>query len=134
MNWDFLDIFDFISNLLNLFSGGSSSSDSGFDRKPQKKRKTKYAIEKISVSFLLISLVLLFFVFKDPLPIQNFVQTIVVASCIGLAISLLFFFVLNVFELYYFKSLFQLLLFSCSTILLFISIVFCIYFESGIFI
>jgi hypothetical protein len=132
MNWNFLDIFDFISNLLNAFSGSSSSSD--FSSKSQKKKKTKYGIEKISLSFLVISGVLVFLVFKDPLPVQNFVQTIVVSSCIGLAISLLFFFVLNVLELYYFKSLFQLLLFSCSTILLFISIVFCVYFESGIFI
>jgi len=132
MNWDFLDIFDFISNLLNIFSGDSSSSDFESDQKP-KKRKMKYGIEKISLSFLLIAGVLLFFVFEDPLPTQHFVQTIVVGFSVGLVISLLFFFVLNVLELYYFKSLFQLLLFSCSTILLFILLVFCIYFRSRIF-
>lgn len=133
MNWDFLDIFDFISNLLNIFSG-TSSSNLNVENKPIKKKKMKYAIEKISISFLIISVVLMFLVFKDPLPSQNYVQTIIVASIIGLAISLLFFLLLNVLELYYFKSLFQLLLFSCSTILLCISIVFCVCFESGIFI
>lgn len=129
MNWDFLDILDLISNFLNIFSS-SSSSDVSITTE---KKKIKYVVEKVSASFLLISGMFLFFIFKDPLPVQNDVLTCVVTSCIGLAISLLFFFVLNIFELYYFKSLFQLLLFSCSAILFFISIIFCIYFKSGIF-
>lgn len=134
MNLDFFEILGFIGDVLNAFGGGSKSSDLDYIEKPKVKKKTKYLTEKVSTAFILISTVLLLFVFKDPLPSENYVQTIVVASLIGLAISLLFFFLLYVLELYYFKNLFKLLLFSFSSIFLSVSIVFCVYFKSGIFI
>ncbi|MCW3161194.1 branched-chain amino acid ABC transporter substrate-binding protein [Chryseobacterium oryctis] len=133
MNWDFFDFFGFIGDVLNVLSGSSSSSKVSYDDK-HTKRKTKYLTEKISVISLLISTVLLFFVFKTPLPSENYVQTIVVASLIGLATSMLVFFILYVLGKYYFKSIFQWLFFSFSMILFFVSLIFYIYFKSGIFI
>lgn len=134
MNWDFLEIFGFVVDALDLLSGNSSSSNEGYNEKPKIKKTQKYLAEKVSAVFLVIASVLLFFVFKDDLPAENYVQTMVVASLIGLAISLLFFFLLYVLEIYYFKNIFQWLFFSCSTILFFVSIVFSVYFKSGLFI
>jgi len=135
MNWDFLEIFGLIGDAFNVLLGSNSSSpDLGYNEQSKVKKKTKYLTEKVSAVFILTSAVLLFFVFKDPLHAENYIQTLVVASLIGFAISLLLFFLLYVLELYYFRNVFQWLFFSCSTILMFISAVLYMYFDSGIFI
>ena len=134
MNLNFFEVLGFISDVLNTFGSDSSFSNEDYDEKPKLKNKTKYLIEKISATFLIIASVLLLFIFKDPLPPENYIQTIVVASLIGFAISLLFFFFLYVIEIYYFKNVFQWLFFSCSVILFFVSVVFGVYFRSGIFV
>ncbi|ALR29792.1 MULTISPECIES: hypothetical protein [Chryseobacterium] len=134
MKLDFLEVLGVVGDMLNLLASNSYSSDLSDDNKPVKKKRTKYFTIKVSMGFILISSVLLFFVFKDPLPAENYVQTIVVCSLIGLAISLIFFFLMYILEKYYFKSVFQWLFFSCSVILFFVSVVLCVYFESGIFI
>ncbi|MFC3161305.1 hypothetical protein SAMN05443633_101378 [Chryseobacterium arachidis] len=132
MNFDFLDIFGVVMDVMELL--GSNSSSSSYHEKSKIKKKRKYFTETVSAVFLLISTVLLFLVFKDPLPAENYVQTLIVVSLMGLTLSFLVFYILYVLEKYYFKSVFQWLLFSSSVILLFVSAVFCIYFKSGIFI
>lgn len=133
MNWNFLDIFEVVIDVVELISDSPSSANTGCDGKPKIKEKSKYLAEKISSIFLLISAVLLFFAFKDHLPEENYIQTLVVASLIGLAIALIVFFILYTLEKYYFKNVFQWLFFSVSTILFFISMVLTIYFKSGLF-
>ncbi|QBA21200.1 branched-chain amino acid ABC transporter substrate-binding protein [Chryseobacterium indologenes] len=139
----FLDLLSIILDALGLLSSGSSLSSSTSDRKslnynekPLKKesKRSKYFTEKVSAVALALAAFGLFIVFKDPLPIQNYTQTLVVASLIGTGISLIVFFILHVLELYYFKTLFKLLLFSCSVIAFFVSAVLYIYFRSGFFI
>ncbi|MDR6920553.1 MULTISPECIES: branched-chain amino acid ABC transporter substrate-binding protein [Chryseobacterium] len=132
MALDFVDVIDFISNLISL--GGTSSSNHHYDDQPEKNKKIKYLTEKASAAFVVAASVLLFFVFKDPLPPENYSQTLIIASLIGIAVSGILFFILYIAELYYFKSLFRLLLFSGSVILFFISLVLCIYFKSGLFV
>lgn len=140
---DFFDLLDVLFNLSGLFQSGSgpfrSNSDRkslNYDEKPQKKesKRSKYFTEKVSAVALVLAAFSFFIVFKDPLPAQNYTQTLVVASLIGTGISIVVFFVLHVLELYYFKTLFKLLLFSCSVIAFFISAVLCIYFRSGWFV
>lgn len=139
----FLDLLGIIVDALGLLSSGSGSSSSTSDRKslnynekPLKKepKRSKYFTEKVSAVALVLAAFGLFIVFKDPLPVQNYTQTLIVASLIGIGISLLVFFVLYVLELYYFKTLFKLLFFSFSVIIFFISAVLCAYFKSGWFI
>ncbi|MDR2238484.1 MAG: branched-chain amino acid ABC transporter substrate-binding protein [Chryseobacterium sp.] len=132
MALDFLDVIGFIADIISI---GPASSDSvPDDEKPKKDKKVKYLTEKASVACMTAASVLLFFVFKDPLPTENYSQTIIVASLIGIALSGISFFILYVLELYYFKSLFRLLLFSGSVIMFFISFVLCFYFRSGLFV
>lgn len=133
MSWNFLDIFGVVIDVVELLSD-NSSSNTICDEKPKIEKKSKYFIEKISGGFLAAASVLFFFAFKDPVPAENYVQTLIVGSLIGLVISLLLFFVMNVLEKYYFKNVFQWLFFSLSTILFFVSLVFCVYFRSGIFV
>lgn len=142
MFWNILDVLGWIFDILGFFSfkGEASSSRSdrkslNYDEKVEKKvsKKSKYFTEKISAGFLVISLFFLITVFKDPLPVENYTQTLIVASLIGTGISFVVFFVMYVMELYYFKSLFKLLLFSCSVIAFFISGIMYIYFKSGLF-
>ncbi|CAI8886083.1 Branched-chain amino acid ABC transporter substrate-binding protein [Chryseobacterium sp. IT-36CA2] len=137
------DFLDFIFNIFSIFQGGSGLSRStpdreslNYDEKPQKKesKRSRYFTEKVSTVILALAAFWLFIVFKDPLPAQNYTPTLVVASLIGISISFLVFFVLHVLELYYFKTLFKLILFSCSVITFFISAVLYIYFKSGLFI
>ncbi|WP_330745649.1 branched-chain amino acid ABC transporter substrate-binding protein [Chryseobacterium sp. CP-77] len=139
----FLDLLSIILDALGLLSSGSGLSSSTSDRKslnynekPLKKesKRSKYFTEKVSAVALALAAFGLFIVFKDPLPVQNYTQTLIVASLIGIGISLLVFFILYVLELYYFKTLFKLLLFSCSVITFFVSAVLYIYFRSGFFI
>jgi hypothetical protein len=131
MALDFLDVIGFISDIISI---GPASSDSVPDDEiPKKDKKVKYLTEKASAACMTAASVLLFFVFKDPLPTENYSQTIIVASLIGIALSGISFFILYVLELYYFKSLFRLLLFSGSVILFFISFTLWIYYRSGVF-
>ena len=140
---DFFDLLDTLFSVSGLFQSGSGSSSSSSDRKslnydekPQKKesKRSKYFTEKVSAIALVLATFSFFIVFKDPLPAQNYTQTLVVASLIGTGISLIVFFILHVLELYYFKTLFKLILFSCSVIVFLISTVLYIYFRSGFFI
>jgi len=85
-------------------------------------------------SFLLLAAILFFIVFKDPLPIENNVQTLTVCSLIGVVISFVMFFALYHIGLYFFRNILTLLLFSLSIILFIVATVFYIYFKSGIFI
>lgn len=105
MSWNFFEIFDIITDVLGLI--GNVSSDVSDDKKGKIKKETKYFTEKLSSGLLLVSVVLLFFVFKSPLPPENYVQTLIVVSLIGLAISLILFFILYTLEKYYFKSVFS---------------------------
>lgn len=144
MFWKLFDVLGFIFDVLDIFSsdfglGSRLSSDRkslNYDEKPQKKEsgRSKYFTEKISAVFIAASAFFFLMVFKDPLPVENDTQTLVVASLIGVGISFLIFFVLYVMELYYFKNIFKLLLFSSSVIAFFISVVLYIYFKSGWFV
>ncbi|EJL72981.1 hypothetical protein [Chryseobacterium populi] len=136
MSWNIFETVEFVLDFLDLFFGNPSSGSLSYDdkfRRTKKTRKTKYLVEKISSVFIIIALILLFIVFKDPLPAENYVQTLIVASLIGVAVSMIFFFILHTLEFYHFKNIFQWLFFSCSAILFCISVVLCIYFESGLF-
>lgn len=90
MNWDFLDVFDILTDVLDLLGNTSTSSESSCEQKALVKKKTKYLTEKISAVLLLFSIVLLFFVFKNPLPAENYIQTLMVGLLIGVVISLVF--------------------------------------------
>jgi uncharacterized membrane-anchored protein len=131
MSWKFFEIFGVLTDVLRFV--GSLSSDVSDDEKVKIKKKTKHFTEKLSSGLLVVSAVLLFYVFKNPLPSENYVQTLIIASLIGLAISLVLFFILYTLKKYYFKSVFQWLLFTFSIILFFISCALFLYFKSGIF-
>lgn len=130
MPFDFFDGLGFIGDLLNFLRSTSDSESLGDKEKSQK--KSKYIVEWWSGSLLLLSAILFFFVFKDPLPTENYLQTLVVCSIIGFVISFVVFFALYHLRLYYFKSIFKLLLFSGSVILFSVAVVFLIYSKSGI--
>ncbi len=139
----FFDLLDTLFSVSGLFQSGSGSSrlsserkSLNYDDKLQKKefKRSKYFTEKASAVALLLAAFSFFIVFKDPLPVQNYTPTLVVASLIGAGISFLVFFVLHVLKLYYFKTLFKLLFFSCSVIIFIISAILYVYFKSGWFI
>lgn len=146
MGWNLLDVFGFIFDIVGFFISDSGSESRfrsnadreslNYDERPQKKeaKRSKYFTEKVSTVFIAAAALSFFIVFKDPLPAGNYMQTLVIASLIGLGIAFLLFFILHVIELYYFKNLFKLLLFSSSVIVFCISVVLFIYFKSGIFI
>lgn len=134
MAWDLLEALGNVVNVLDLFSGSSSSARLNYNNKSAKNKKSKYFTEKVSSGLIAVAAVFLFIVFKDPLPEANYMQTLIVISLIGIAISSVLFFLLHIMELYYFKSLFKLLFFSGSVIMFFISLVLCVYFRSGLFI
>ncbi|REC47748.1 branched-chain amino acid ABC transporter substrate-binding protein [Chryseobacterium pennipullorum] len=138
MSWDFLGIFEVISDAMNLLSSGSSlpgNESLNHNEIHQKKRsqKSKYFTAKVSAGSTLVSGILCFIVFRDPLPEEHYMQTLIVISLIGIAISFILFFVLYILKCFYFKNLFKLLIFSVSTIVMVISIVLFIYFRSGLF-
>lgn len=130
MNFDFFNLLDVCNNALNLLSDGSS----GVTRlSKHKKKKTKYGKEKISAVLYLFSAVFFFLVLRDPAVSENYIQSVIIGSVLGLAVSLVIFFILHVLEKYYFKSIFQWLFFSLSVVSFCISGILLIYFESGIF-
>lgn len=130
MPFDFFDGVGAVLDLLSLDLGSSSKFSS--DEK-KKNKKSKYRGEIWSTAFLVVAFFLLFIIFKDPLPEKNLAQSIIVCSLIGLVISFIIFFSLYHLGLYYFKSIFKFLFFSCSLVLLMITIVLCIYFKSNLF-
>ncbi|PQA94148.1 hypothetical protein SAMN05421796_10963 [Chryseobacterium piscicola] len=132
MPFDFFDGLGFIGDLLS-FCGSSSDAKSLYEKEKSNK-KSKYIVEWWSGSLLLLSTILFFFVFKNPLPTENSIQTFIVCSLIGFVISFVVFFILYHLGLYYFKSLFKLLFLSCAIILFSVAIVLLIYFKSGMFI
>lgn len=131
MPFDFLDGLGFLADLLSVDVSFKSSSVARENKKTSE--KSKYTTELWSGSFLAIASILYFITFKNSLPKENYTQIIIICSLIGLVISFVVFFILYHLRLFYFKSLFNLLLFSFSLILLIILIVLCIYFKSGFF-
>lgn len=131
MPFDFLDGLAVLAEFLSFGSSSKSSSDSEKNTKPSK--KSKYTTELWSGSFLVIASILYFIVFKDPFPEENYIQSVLICSLIGFAISFILFFSLYHLGLFYFQSLFKLIFFSSSVILLMISFVLFIYYKSEIF-
>lgn len=130
MSFDFFDLLNTCGNALDLLSDGSSGA-TNFTR--NKKKKTKFIREKISAVLFLFSAVFFFLVFKNPPVSDTYVQSVMVASILGFAVSLMIFFIINLLETYHFKSVFQWLFFSLSVVSFCISVILWIYFNSGIF-
>jgi len=131
MSFNIFDGLDFLADLLSL--DFSSKSESVNSKKNKNSKKSKYTTALWSGGFLLIASILYFIVFKDPLPEENFVQTLLICILIGFLISFVLFFSLYQLGIFYFKSLFKFIFFSGSVILLLISFVLFIYYKSGIF-
>lgn len=127
MPFDFLDGLNILGDLLNLGSSFNSSSTLNHEKKTQK--KSRYKIELWSGSFLLMASILYFFVFKNPLPKENLVQTILLCAFAGFVFSFVVFFALYHLNLFYFKSVGKFLLFTISFLLFAISVVLMIYFK-----
>jgi len=72
MPFYFLDGFELLGDLLGFL--GSSSDPAKSDEKEKVNKKSKYRVEWWSGSLLLLSSILLFFVFKEPLPAKDFVR------------------------------------------------------------
>lgn len=133
MSWNFFEVLETVADAFSAVATNPMKDSEARTRKKDK-QKDKYFTEKVSAGFILASVILFVIAFKDPVPAENYVQTLIVTSLIGFAISCVLFFVLNLMELYYFKNVFKLLLFSCSVIAFFIALVMCVYFQSGVFI
>lgn len=131
MPFNIYDGLDALLDLLSLDFSKNSSSNSPAHKKSSK--KSKYTTELWSGSFLAMASILYFIVFKNPLPEEDYLQTVLICTLIGFLISFVLFFSLYHLGLFYFKSLFKLLLFSFSLIVFIISIVVIVYFKSGIF-
>ncbi|MGO4707927.1 branched-chain amino acid ABC transporter substrate-binding protein [Chryseobacterium sp. 2TAF14] len=125
MPFDWFDGLDLLADFLTL----DSSKKSGKNAKTKYSKKSKYTTELWSGSFLVIASILYFIVFKNPLPELHFTQTLLICALIGFVISFVVFFALYHLQLFYFKSLPKLLLFSISFILLMISTVLVVYFK-----
>jgi len=131
MPFDFLDGLEVLVEFLSFGSSSKSSSDS--EKNTKSSKKSKYTTELWSGSFLVIASILYFIVFKDSFPEENYVQSVLICILIGFAISFILFFSLYHLGLFYFKNLAKLIFFSGSVILLVISFVLFIYYQSGIF-
>ncbi|WP_445431258.1 branched-chain amino acid ABC transporter substrate-binding protein [Chryseobacterium indoltheticum] len=131
MSFNIFDGLDFLADLLSLES--SSKSESVNSKKNKNSKKSKYTTALWSGGFLLIASILYFIVFKDPLPEENYVQTLLICILIGFLISFVLFFSLYQLGIFYFKSLLKFIFFSGSVILLLISFVLFMYYKSGIF-
>nr|WP_315029149.1 branched-chain amino acid ABC transporter substrate-binding protein [uncultured Chryseobacterium sp.] len=133
MSWN---IFEILETAADVFSAAPTSQikDSEARVRKKDKKRDKYFRKKVNAGIVLATIVLFIIVFKDPLPAKDYVQTLIVTSLIGISISSLLFFILNLMQLYYFKSIFKLLFFSCSVIAFCIAFVLCVYYKSGVFI
>ena len=127
MPFDFLDGLGLFGDLLDLGSSSSSSATLQQDKKPRK--KLKYKIELWSGSFLLIASILCFFLYKEPLPKENLLQTILLCVVAGFVLSFVVFFALYHLNLFYFKSVGEFLLFTVSFLLFAVSVVLMVYFN-----
>jgi hypothetical protein len=127
MPFDFFDGLNIIGDLLNFGSSLSSSSTLNHEKKPRK--KSKYKIELWSGSFLLMASILYFFLYKEPLPKENLLQTILLSVLVGFALSFVVFFALYHLNLFYFKSIGKFLLFTVSFLLFAVSVVLMVYFN-----
>ncbi|HEX7868819.1 MAG TPA: branched-chain amino acid ABC transporter substrate-binding protein [Chryseobacterium sp.] len=124
------DLFDGLEILVEFLDFGfSSKSSSDSEKKSKYSKKSKYTTELWSGSFLVIASILYFMVFKNPLPEDNYSQTLLICILAGFVISFIAFFSLYHLGLFYFKNLSKLLLFSYSLILLIVSVVFIVYFK-----
>lgn len=90
MSFNIFDGLDAIVDLLTLDFSKNSSSKSAGSKKPSK--KSKYTTELWSGSFLVIASILYFIVFKDPFPEENYIQSVLICTLIGFAISFILFF------------------------------------------
>ena len=133
MSWNFFEVLETVADAFSAVATNPVKDSEARTRKKDK-QKDKYFTEKVSAGFILASVILFVIAFIDPVPAENYVQTLIVTSLIGFAISCVLFFVLSLMELYYFKNVFKLLLFSISVIAFFIALVMCVYFQSGVFI
>lgn len=136
MSWNIFDVIDGIFQVLDFLSIGSSKTeDLNYEGsiKYVKRKKSKNFVEFFSTAFTLISCILLFFVFKDPLLIQSPFQTVCIAIVIGMVVTFLCCFALYLLEFFYFKSFFSMLFFCTSMIVLWTASVLFLYFKSGLF-
>lgn len=133
MSWNILEILGLLADAASIVATEPVKDSEACARKKSKKQD-KYFTEKVSAGFILAAVVLFFIVFHKPLPVGDQTTALIAASLIGTAISALLFFLLNLMELYYFKSIFKLLIFSCSVIAFFIALVMFVYYKSGVFI
>lgn len=131
MPFNFLDGLDALVDLLTLDFSKNSSSKSAVTKKSSK--KSKYTTELWGGSFLGMASILYFIVFKDSLPEEKYVQTVLICTLVGFLISFVLFFSLYQLELFYFKSLFKFIFLNGSVILLVISFVLFMYYKSGVF-
>ncbi|MCX8531373.1 branched-chain amino acid ABC transporter substrate-binding protein [Chryseobacterium luquanense] len=127
MPFDFFDGLEILIEFLDF--GFSSKSSSDTEKTSKYSKKSKYTTELWSGSFLVIASILYFMVFKNPLPEENYIQTLLICILVGFVISFIAFFSLYHLGLFYFKNLSKLLLFSFSLILFIISVVFIVYFK-----
>jgi hypothetical protein len=130
MPFDWFDGLDLLADFLTFDSSKKSSKNAA---KTKYSKKSKYTTEIWSGSFLITASILYFIVFKNRLPEENFIQTLLICVFIGLVISFIVFFSFYHLRLFYFKSLFKLLLFTFSVILCIVSAVLYLYFKSGLF-
>lgn len=136
MSWNIFEVVGLVFDALDLLSSGSPKvEDLNYHEstKSLKRKKSKYLVEWFSTAFTLISCILLFFVFKDPLLVQNPFQTVCIAILIGMVITFLCCFALYLLESFYFKSFFSMLFFCTSMIILWTASVLYLYFKSGLF-
>lgn len=136
MSWNILDAIGLVFEALDLLSSGSFKTENlnyHESAKSPKRKKYKYFVEWVSTSFVLISCVLLFIVFKDPLLVDSLFQTVCIAILIGFIIAFICCFALYILEFFYFKSFFSMLFFCTSMIVLGMAFVLCLYFRSGLF-
>lgn len=130
MSFDFLDALGKVSDALEIFINvGNDLPPRGFDQSVNSKEKPKNRSLKISLLFFGLAIILFFIVYKTPVPPENFNLTMIITTLIGIIGSFLFFFLLILLELYYFKSVCRLMLFSVSSVLLGIAVSMAVYFR-----
>lgn len=136
MSWNILDAVGLVFEALDLLGSGSSKTESlnyNESTKSSKRKESKCFVEWVSTSFVLISCVLLFIVFKDPLLVDSLFQTVCIAILIGFVIAFICCFAFYIVEFFYFKSFFSMLFFCTSMIVLGTASVLCLYFRAGLF-
>lgn len=134
MSWNLFDGIGLFMEVLDFL--GSGSNERGWNHKsPAKSRskKTKYTVEKISAYFTILASIFLLIVFREPLPVQNPVGTVLVIILIGFCMAATCCFALYTVNLFYFRSLLSMVFFCTSLIGICTATVLYLYFESGLF-